>query len=153
MSISTTTSTETAQQPPPLPKIKLKISSNEPAKQVKPAASIAVEQPSPNVVKPLKINLGKPKAQTTPLPVVTQMSESADVKSLVGGKDFDEDEIELGEVVKPKSTPPPPLPSSKMNTSSSSSHPPVERISPMQQLAKLPNQAGVLSGQTSKPKQ
>ena len=92
------TSSKTPMQPP-LPKLKLKISSssssssNDPSKPTsssKPAVSI---DQGPNIVKPLKISLGK-----APPP----NDESAPKPSREGETNNEEDEIELGEVVKPK---------------------------------------------------
>lgn len=67
---------------PPLPKLKLKISSSDSKSSVETA----------NVVKPLKINLGKPSSSS---------GEAGETTGKPINKN-EEEEIELGEVVKPK---------------------------------------------------
>lgn len=133
--------------PPPLPKLKLKLTSNEPAKQIKSDSSQSATSNTtmnPNMVKPLKINLNKPNISKSQQP---PPQPPPIVKSTPTSKDLDEDEIELGEVIKPKSTVPL---SSKM---SSGSHPSLERISPIQLANKMANPSQGISNQTQKPKQ
>ena len=106
--------------PPPLPKLKLKISSSDPKSVVKdrpPSTTMdaAANNGSGALVKPLKINLGK-----QPKPAAeTQSTGATETATLPPATD--EDEIELGEVIKPKSVPP------KMTPPPTS-----DRLSPMQ---------------------